>query len=77
VWERINIGVFLLWVVVLATMLLTARDTAAVTGVTYLSGRTVPRNRHPRLSLVHLRSRAARSRAEVRVQPEERSACAR
>src|SRR3954447_11052517 len=29
VWERINIGVFLLWVVVLATMLLSARDTAA------------------------------------------------
>ena len=32
VWERINIGVFLLWVVVLATMLLSARDTASVTG---------------------------------------------
>src|SRR4051795_330093 len=32
VWERINIGVFLLWVVVLATMLLSIRDTAAVTG---------------------------------------------
>ena len=32
VWERINIGVFLLWVVVLATTLLRARDTAAVTG---------------------------------------------
>ena len=32
VWERINIGVFLLWVVVLATMLLSARDTAAVAG---------------------------------------------
>ena len=30
VWERINIGVFLLWVVVLAIMLLRARDTAAV-----------------------------------------------
>src|SRR3954447_2230933 len=30
-WERINIGVFLLWVVVLATMLLSARETAAVT----------------------------------------------
>ena len=30
VWERINIGVFLLWVVVLALMLLRARDTAAV-----------------------------------------------
>ena len=32
VWERINIGVFLLWVVVLATMLLSARDTAPVAG---------------------------------------------
>jgi len=32
VWERINIGVFLLWVMVLATMLLCARDTAAVAG---------------------------------------------
>jgi len=32
VWERINIGVFLLWVVVLATTLLNIRDTAAVTG---------------------------------------------
>jgi hypothetical protein len=32
VWERINIGVFLLWVVVLAIILLRARDTAAVTG---------------------------------------------
>jgi hypothetical protein len=31
VWERINIGVFLLWVVVLAIILLRARDTAAVT----------------------------------------------
>ena len=30
VWERINIGVFLLWVVVLATMLLSGRDTAPV-----------------------------------------------
>jgi Protein of unknown function (DUF998) len=29
VWERINIGVFLLWVVVLATALLRAPDTAA------------------------------------------------
>src|SRR5215203_1953205 len=32
VWERINIGVFLLWVIVLATRLLSARDTAAVAG---------------------------------------------
>ena len=32
VWERINIGVFLLWVVVLATMLLSARDTVPVAG---------------------------------------------
>src|SRR3954470_8660332 len=32
VWARINIGVFLLWVVVLATTLLNIRDTAAVTG---------------------------------------------
>jgi hypothetical protein len=32
VWERINIGVFLLWVVVLATMLLSARHTAAAAG---------------------------------------------
>jgi hypothetical protein len=32
VWERINIGVFLLWVVVLAMTLLRARDSAAVTG---------------------------------------------
>ena len=32
VWERINIGVFLLWVVVLATTLLRVRDTAAATG---------------------------------------------
>jgi hypothetical protein len=31
VWERINIGVFLLGVVVLAIMLLRARDTPAVT----------------------------------------------
>jgi hypothetical protein len=31
VWERINIGVFLLWVMVLATVLLSARDTATVT----------------------------------------------
>ena len=30
VWERINIGVFMLWVVVLAIMLLRARETAAV-----------------------------------------------
>jgi len=30
VWERINVGVFLLWVVVLATALLRARHTAAV-----------------------------------------------
>ena len=34
VWERINIGVFLLWVVALATMLLSARrDTAALANV--------------------------------------------
>jgi hypothetical protein len=32
VWERINIGVFLLWVVVLATTLLRVRDAAAATG---------------------------------------------
>lgn len=32
VWERINIGVFLLWVMVLATMLLSIRDSAAATG---------------------------------------------
>jgi Protein of unknown function (DUF998) len=31
VWERINIGVFLLWVVVLATMLLRVKDAAAAT----------------------------------------------
>jgi len=31
VWERINIGVFLLWVVVLAITLLHARDTKTVT----------------------------------------------
>ncbi len=31
-WERINIGVFLLWVVVLAIALLRVRDTGAVTG---------------------------------------------
>jgi hypothetical protein len=31
VWERINIGVFLLWVVVLAVTLLRAEDTAATT----------------------------------------------
>jgi hypothetical protein len=30
VWERINIGVFLLWVVVLATALLRSRDVAAL-----------------------------------------------
>ena len=30
VWERINIGVFLLWVVVLAIALLRVRDTAAL-----------------------------------------------
>jgi hypothetical protein len=30
--SRINIGVFLLWVVVLATILLSARDTAAAAG---------------------------------------------
>jgi hypothetical protein len=32
VWERINIGVFLLWVVVLATTLLRVKDAAAATG---------------------------------------------
>jgi hypothetical protein len=32
VWERINLGVFLLWVVVLAAALLRARDTASMTG---------------------------------------------
>jgi Protein of unknown function (DUF998) len=32
VWERINIGVFLLWVVVLAVTLLRAADTVATTG---------------------------------------------
>jgi hypothetical protein len=32
VWERINIGAFLLWVAVLATALLRCRDTAAATG---------------------------------------------
>jgi hypothetical protein len=31
VWERINIGVFLVWVVVLAVALLGAEDTAART----------------------------------------------
>ena len=31
VWERINLGVFLLWVVVLATALLRARNAASVT----------------------------------------------
>jgi len=33
VWERINIGVFLLWVVVLATVLLRTRATTAVSGL--------------------------------------------
>ena len=37
VWERINIGVFLLWIVVLATALLRARDTAAGTDRTPLT----------------------------------------
>ena len=32
VWERINVGVFLLWVVVLAATLLRLQDTAPVTG---------------------------------------------
>jgi hypothetical protein len=32
VWERINVAVFLLWVVVLATALLRARDIGAMTG---------------------------------------------
>ena len=32
VWERINISVFLLWVVVLAIILLRMRDTAEMTG---------------------------------------------
>jgi hypothetical protein len=32
VWERINIGVFLLWVVVLATTLLRVKDAAVATG---------------------------------------------
>jgi hypothetical protein len=32
VWERIDIGVFLVWVVVLAVTLLRVRDTAAATG---------------------------------------------
>ena len=32
VWERINIGVFLLWVIVLAVMLWRARDTALAAG---------------------------------------------
>jgi hypothetical protein len=31
VWERINVGVFLLWVVVLAAMLWRAQDTAVAT----------------------------------------------
>jgi hypothetical protein len=30
VWERINIGTFLLWIVVLAATLLKARDTGAI-----------------------------------------------
>jgi CubicO group peptidase (beta-lactamase class C family) len=34
VWERINVGMFLLWVVVLAATLLRSRDTAAGTGHT-------------------------------------------
>jgi hypothetical protein len=32
VWERINVGVFLLWIVVLAAILLRAGDTATVLG---------------------------------------------
>jgi hypothetical protein len=32
VWERVNISVFLLWVVLLAITLLRVQDTAAVTG---------------------------------------------
>lgn len=32
VWERINVGVFLLWVVVLATVLLAAKGTTSMTG---------------------------------------------
>ena len=32
IWERINLGVFLLWVVVLTIALLRVQDTAAVTG---------------------------------------------
>jgi hypothetical protein len=32
VWERVNVGVFLLWVVALAIRLLRVRDTAAATG---------------------------------------------
>lgn len=32
VWERINVGVFLLWVVVLATTLLRVKDVAVATG---------------------------------------------
>ena len=31
VWERINLGVFLLWIVVLAAALLRGRDTVAAT----------------------------------------------
>jgi hypothetical protein len=37
VWERINVGVFLLWVVLLAVTLLRGRDTAAVTGQSALA----------------------------------------
>jgi hypothetical protein len=32
IWERINLGMFLLWIVVLASRLLRVRDTAAVAG---------------------------------------------
>jgi CubicO group peptidase (beta-lactamase class C family) len=39
VWERINVGVFLLWVVVLATVLLRARDAAAPTTRTHVLAR--------------------------------------
>ncbi|MEP7304430.1 MAG: hypothetical protein ABJA98_02820 [Acidobacteriota bacterium] len=38
VWERINIGVFLLWVVALSTAPLRARDAAAGTGRTPVAG---------------------------------------
>jgi uncharacterized protein DUF998 len=37
VWERINVGAFLLWVVVLATALLRAGDKAAVTGRSFIA----------------------------------------